>query len=121
MGCMVKLTLSRFNRKAMLEDEDALKTLCLNGSREAPDEVRCRTYIALANLAQQLRGSEDSEVAQQIIKALSLGTNPKEPDGVRSRVFGALWSMSASAANLKEMWKNLDIRYAVQKASSLEE
>lgn len=105
----------------MLEDQDTLFCICQNAGREAPVNVRSRAYLVLANLALQLRGSEDTDDARKLIKALVLGCDKKLEDDVRARVFGALWSMAACAANLKEMWKNLDIRYALAAALALDE
>lgn len=105
----------------MLEDEKACKALFISASREAPDEVRCRAFLALANVALQLRGMEASSIAQKIIKSLLIGTNQKEPADVRARIFGTLWSMAATSADLQQMWKNLDIRYAIAAAVSPDE
>merc|ERR1711964_748491 len=110
--------MGRGNRKAVLEDRSALAVLCANGGKDAPNEVRCRAYLALANLSVQLRGAEDTLVGKQLVSALTVGTDKKQPVDVRSRVFGALWSMAASAANLRGMWTNIDIRYALAAALS---
>lgn len=115
-GCFVKLSLPRANRKAMLEDTEAIQTLCDCSGTEAPNEVRSRVYLTLANLSMQLRGAEDTEVAGNIIKALVQGTNHRQPLDVRTRVFGALWSVVACAANLQTVCRNLDIRYALAAA-----
>jgi hypothetical protein len=69
----------------------------------------------------QLRGLEDSEDGTKMLAALCLGTEKKMPTQVRMRVFGALWSMAACAANLKAMWRHIDVRYAIRDALSPEE
>lgn len=121
IACLVKLSLSRANTKAMLQDEQALKVLCFNGGRDNPDEVRERAYLALANLSLQLKGTEDTEQAIGLLSVLILGADRRQAVGVRSRIFGVLWSMAAIAANLRAMWKNIDLRYALVAASSAEE
>lgn len=120
-GCLVKLSVPKANRKAMINDDETRKILGKCAAKEAPEELKLRTYLVLANLCLQLRGSEDTPMGQQLIRSLVLGLDQKQHQEVRTRAAGALWSMASSSADLRAMWQNVDIRYAVVACVSPEE
>lgn len=121
VGCLVKLSEPRANRKAMLEDEQTRTVLCVSAARDAPEDVRLRAFVVLGNLCVQLRGCEDTNIGRQLIRAIVVGIDKRQQHSVRIRAAGALWSMASSAANLQAMWKNLDIRYAILASVSSED
>lgn len=121
VGCLVKLSLSLTNRRMMLEDEEMVEFLGECVDMDAPDLLRERCYIFIANLLLEMKGSEDTEIAERLIEFLMHGLNTKNRLDIRQRTIGAVWSAVSCEANTKLLWQHEILRNTLMDCLNHEE